>query len=92
MINKLKEIRIKNNFTQVYVAFELGISQKAYSKIENEQTRLTHEKIKIIAKLYNVSPDYFCGISCECSYSKDTAMLKVKSFLKEKGLDFPDNI
>jgi hypothetical protein len=40
--------------------------------------------------LYKVSPDYFCGISCVCSASKESAILKIKNSLKEKGIDFPD--
>ena len=90
MINKLKEIRLKNNFTQEYVAFELGISQKAYSKIECKDHQLNHDKIIKISKLYKVSPDYFCGISCVCSASKESSILKIKNSLKEKGIDFPD--
>ena len=39
MINKLKEIRLKNNYKQEYVASELGITQKAYSKLENPENQ-----------------------------------------------------
>lgn len=92
MMNKLKEIRLKNNFTQEYIAAELGITQKAYSKIETDKTRLTHDKIQKMAKLYKVSPDYFCGISCDCSSSQESTIKKIKSILKEKGVDFPDFI
>ena len=35
MNNKLKELRQKKGLTQENIAYELGISQKAYSKIEN---------------------------------------------------------
>lgn len=90
MINKLKEIRLKNNFTQEYVAFKLGISQKAYSKIECKDHQLNHDKIIQLSQLYKVSPDYFCGISYVCSASKESAILEIKNSLKEKGLDFPD--
>ena len=53
MINKLKEIRLKNNYKQEYVASELGITQKAYSKLENGQTCLTVDKIFKLAIIYN---------------------------------------
>jgi hypothetical protein len=45
-----------------------------------------------MAKLYKVSPDYFCGISCDCSSSQESTIKKIKSILKEKGVDFPDII
>jgi hypothetical protein len=45
-----------------------------------------------MAKLYQVSPDYFCGISCDCSSSQESTIKKIKSILKEKGVDFPDII
>ena len=89
MINKLKEIRIRNNYTQEYIASELGITQKAYSKLENGQTCLSHDKIMKLVKVYNISPDYFCNIACECSNNSNIT-IKIKDFLKEKGIELPN--
>lgn len=89
MINKLKEIRLKNNYTQEYVASELGITQKAYSKLENGQTCLSQDKIIKLVKIYNISPDYFCIIACECSNNSNITV-KIKDFLKEKGIELPN--
>ncbi|WP_445720318.1 helix-turn-helix domain-containing protein [Flavobacterium sp.] len=89
MINKLKEIRLKNNYTQEYIASELGITQKAYSKLENGQTCLSQDKIIKLVKIYNISPDYFCNIACECSNNSNITV-KIKDFLKEKGIDLPN--
>lgn len=46
---KIREVRKLRGFPQVYVAKKLGITQKAYSKIECGETQLNWEKIKIIA-------------------------------------------
>lgn len=78
MINKLKEIRLKNNYTQEYVASELGITQKAYSKLENGQTCLSQDKIMKLVQIYNISPDYFCNIACECSINSNITQLNDK--------------
>ena len=88
MINKLKEIRLKSNYTQEYVATELGITQKAYSKLENGQTCLSQDKIMKLVKIYNISADYFCNIACECS-NNSIITVKIKDFLKEKGIELP---
>lgn len=54
---KIKELRLKNNFTQEQMAEELHISQNAYSLIENGKTKLMNaERIEIIAKKFNVNP------------------------------------
>ncbi len=90
MINKLKEIRLKYNYTQEYIASELGITQKAYSKIENGQTCLSQDKLIKLTNLYKISPDYFCNMSCDCSNNNESFMLKIKDFLKEKGVELPD--
>ena len=37
---RIKNLREKKNYTQDYLAQKLGITQKAYSKIEANQTRL----------------------------------------------------
>ena len=89
MINKLKEIRLKKNYTQEYIASELGITQKAYSKLENGQTCLSQDNIIMLVKMYNISPDYFCTIACECSNNPNITV-KIKDFLKENGIELPN--
>ena len=55
--NKIKELRIKNKFTQDDMADALHISQNAYSLIENGITRLVDvERIKLIAEKFAVQP------------------------------------
>ena len=38
----LRKIRRAKDYTQEYVAFELNISQKAYSEIEQGKTKMKH--------------------------------------------------
>lgn len=55
--NKIKELRLKNNFTQEEMAEELHISQNAYSLIESGKTRLVdEERLNIISQKLGVSP------------------------------------
>ncbi len=48
--NKIRQIREAKKYSQEYIATKLNISQNAYSKIENNQTKLTLERLKEIAK------------------------------------------
>jgi transcriptional regulator with XRE-family HTH domain len=55
----MRVLREANGYTQEYIASELGINQNTYSKLESGQTRLTVDRVKKLAELYNVSPEYF---------------------------------
>ena len=48
---RLKQIRLKKNFSQEYVASKIGLSQKAYSKIENNETRLNVETLLLLSEV-----------------------------------------
>jgi len=52
--NKIRNIRELKNFTQEFMADKLGISQAAYSKIENGATKVSQEKLQDIAKIMGV--------------------------------------
>jgi transcriptional regulator with XRE-family HTH domain len=52
MLRKFRELR---NYSQDYVARKMGISQNAYSKIENNITQLTVNHIKQISQVLEVS-------------------------------------
>ena len=54
--DNIKKYREMLKYSQQYVAEELGISQNAYSKIENNQTRsFTLERLEKIAALFNIA-------------------------------------
>jgi transcriptional regulator with XRE-family HTH domain len=53
---KIRTIRELRNFSQEYMASELGIAQNTYSKIETGQSKLTAEMLKNLAELLGVSP------------------------------------
>jgi transcriptional regulator with XRE-family HTH domain len=40
--------------SQEYVASELGVSQKAYSKLETSQTKIDWDKITSVAKIFSI--------------------------------------
>lgn len=52
--DKIKSIRELKNYTQNYLADQLGISQAAYSKIEKGVTDLSFNKLEEIAVILEV--------------------------------------
>ena len=53
---KIKQIRELKNFTQEYVAQKLGLSTRAYSKIETGETQLTINRLNEISAIMGVPP------------------------------------
>ncbi|WP_114941347.1 helix-turn-helix domain-containing protein [Mucilaginibacter endophyticus] len=52
---RIKEIRIKKNYSQYYVAYKLNISQNSFSKIELGNVKLTLARLIEIAKVLEIS-------------------------------------
>lgn len=52
---KIKELRLKRNLTQEYMAAQIGITAQGYGKIENEKAEVTLSNLKKIAKELGVS-------------------------------------
>ena len=53
---KIKQIRELKNFTQEYMAQKLGLSTRAYSKIETGETQLTINRLNEISAIMGVPP------------------------------------
>ena len=62
---KLKQLRELKNFTQEYVAQQLGLSTRAYSKIETGETQLTINRLNEIATILGVDPIEALGFDHE---------------------------
>ena len=60
---RLKELRLENNYSQNKVATNLGIRQQSYVRYENGTGEPSLETLVAIARLYNVSTDYLLGLT-----------------------------
>ncbi len=56
---KLKKARANSKLSQRAVAREIGVSQPQYCYYENGDDMPPFSKIKAMARLFNVSLDYF---------------------------------
>ena len=52
---KLRRLREIHGYPQEYVAFQLGVSQAAYSKKETGRTELSLTVLQQVSALYNIS-------------------------------------
>jgi transcriptional regulator with XRE-family HTH domain len=50
----IRHYREMKNYSQQYVAKEMGISQNAYSKIENNLTQLTVQHVKLLSRILQI--------------------------------------
>lgn len=56
-MNKLKELRLKNNITLKEMAKKVGISYTYYWQIENKERNLYYYLAVKIAKIFKLKPD-----------------------------------
>lgn len=66
----LKELRIKNNYKQEYIAKYLGTTQQNYSNYELGLREIPLHHIVKLSHLYQVSTDYL--LSIEAPYAGNT--------------------
>lgn len=52
---KIRKLREIHNYPQEYVAFQLGVSQAAYSKKETGRTELSLTVLQQVATIYGIS-------------------------------------
>jgi len=62
---RIRALREDRDLTQTFVAELLHVGQKTYSDYELGKTRIPLDSVIILARYYNVSMDYICGVSDE---------------------------
>ena len=60
---RIRTLREDRDKTQSDIAKLLNIGQRTYCDYELGKTRIPVESLMILAKYYNVSMDYICGVS-----------------------------
>ncbi len=62
-IRRMRDLREDSDLTQEYVAHYLGTSQTMYARYERGANELPIHHLIPLCKLYNVTSDYFLGLS-----------------------------
>jgi transcriptional regulator with XRE-family HTH domain len=86
----IRKIRRSKDLTQEYMAFEMGISQKAYSDIENSKVKINLEILTKISDILDIKPSDICSISHKCgtagSEDKYQGLLE---YMKKNNISIP---
>ena len=62
-LERIRALREDHDLTQQDVAQLLKIGQKTYSDYELSKTRIPVDSLILLAKTYDVSLDYICGVT-----------------------------
>ncbi len=63
MYRKLRDLREDNDWTQMYVAGLLHMSQTGYSKYETGENDIPTQILISLSRIYNTSVDYLLGLT-----------------------------
>lgn len=89
----IRKIRRAKDYTQEYMAFEMGISQKAYSDIENSKVKINLDILTKISTVLSISPSDICSISDQCSGSNyETKYNDLLDFIKKQNISVPGEL
>ena len=62
-VERIRALREDRDLNQTFVANLLHVGQRTYSDYESGRIRVSVESMIVLAKFYNVSMDYICGVS-----------------------------
>ncbi|WP_310554788.1 helix-turn-helix domain-containing protein [Flavobacterium sp.] len=70
VVERIKDIRKKKGFSHEYMAHLLDMSQPAYSKIENSETKLSVERLFKISEILETPVEDFLNINPNNIYNQ----------------------
>lgn len=71
MKNRIKELRIRNNMSQIRLSIELEVSQETISAYENGKYYPSFQTLLKLSQILHSSIDYMMGISDRNTLSDD---------------------
>lgn len=89
----IRKIRRDRDLTQEYMAFEMGISQKAYSDIENSKVKINLEILTKVSNILNIKPSEICSISHKCGTNDyEDKYNELIEYMKQNNIAIPQNL
>lgn len=89
----IRKMRRDRDLTQEYMAFEMGISQKAYSDIENSKVKINLEILTKVSNILNIKPSEICSISHKCGTNDyEDKYNELIEYMKKNNIAIPQNL
>lgn len=89
----IRKMRRDRDLTQEYMAFEMGISQKAYSDIENSKVKINLEILTKVSNILNIKPSEICSISHKCGTNDyEDKYNELIEYMKKNNIALPQNL
>ncbi|MDP9955415.1 helix-turn-helix domain-containing protein [Epilithonimonas hungarica] len=91
----IRKIRRDKDYTQEYMAFEMGISQKSYSDIENSKVKINLDILTKVSAILDIKPSDICSISHQCGGSDHDYEAKYNGlldFIKKNNISVPEDL
>ncbi|MFS4473907.1 helix-turn-helix domain-containing protein [Chryseobacterium sp. T20] len=89
----IRKIRRSRDLTQEYMAFEMGISQKAYSDIENSKVKINLEILTKISDILDIKPSDICSISHKCGNDEyEDKYQNLLEYMKKNNISVPKEL
>lgn len=89
----IRKMRRDRDLTQEYMAFEMGISQKAYSDIENSKVKINLEILTKISNILNIKPSEICSISHKCGTNDyEDKYNELIEYMKQNNITLPKDL
>lgn len=89
----IRKIRRDKDYTQEYMAFEMGISQKSYSDIENSKVKINLDILTKISAILDIKPSDVCSISDQCGGAHyETKYNDLLDFIKKNNISVPGEL
>ncbi|AZA61166.1 helix-turn-helix domain-containing protein [Chryseobacterium indoltheticum] len=89
----IRKIRRDRDLTQEYMAFEMGISQKAYSDIENSKVKINLEILTKVSDILDIKPSDICSISHKCSTNDyEDKYNELREYMKQNNIALPSDL
>lgn len=86
----IRKIRRDRDLTQEYMAFEMGISQKAYSDIENSKVKMNLEILTKVSGILDIKPSDICSISHKCGTNDyEDKYNELVEYMKQNNIALP---
>jgi len=89
----IRKIRRDRDLTQEYMAFEMGISQKAYSDIENSKVKINLEILTKVSGILDIKPSDICSISHKCGTNDyEDKYNELREYMKQNNIALPPDL